>query len=239
MLNSIVRRARKAVALSTVPRYRRAMVHGVGAGIEHTPFLTSKNWQTIFDVGANKGQFSLAARHHQPWATVYAFEPLPHPVSVYRRVFHGDDQTLLHPFALGADDGTHVIHLSAREDSSSLLPIGKGQTTAFPGTGEVGEAVIEVRHLDGLDLEPLGPTLLKIDVQGYESEVLEGAERTLAGVDDVYVEVSFRELYTGQKLAGEITEWLTERDFRPAGQYNPWHDADGTVFQADYHFTRE
>ena len=70
------------------------------------------------------------------------------------------------------------MHVSAREDSSSLLPVGEGQVSAFPGTDEVGTTNVEVRTLDSVmanrDLEK--PALLKVDVQGFELPVLRGAD---------------------------------------------------------------
>ena len=82
-------------------------------------------------------------------------------------------------YALSDSTGEAELHISKRSDSSSLLPIGEGQTTAYPGTEEATTEVIALETLDNLMTEPpAGPVLLKIDVQGAELSVLRGAEKT-------------------------------------------------------------
>ena len=142
--------------------------------------------------------------------------------------------------AAGRSDSEAALHLSARRDSSSLLPIGPGQTEVFPGTQETG--VLPVRQaplatlLAGEPLDP--PVLLKIDVQGAELEVLAGAGELLARLDWIYVECSYRELYTGQALAGEVEAFLTARGFRLAGRHNLVTDPRHGPVQADLLFRR-
>jgi hypothetical protein len=82
------------------------------------------------------------------------------------------------------------------------------------------------------------PTLLKIDVQGHELEVLEGALRLLPHFEAIYVEASFRELYDGQALAGDVISWLARRGFALNGVYNLLLDGDGRAAQADLEFRR-
>ena len=57
--------------------------------------------------------------------------------AIFRRVFSGDGNVQLHQVAIGAAAETRAMHISQRDDSSSLLPISSVQTTMFPGTAEV------------------------------------------------------------------------------------------------------
>ena len=128
----------------------------------------------MVDIGANRGQFSLLARELFPEARIVAFEPLPGPAETFTRVFAHDPRIRLHVVALGACSGEATIHVSARDDSSSLLPIAETQSRIFPGTQETGTADVEVRRLEEV-LKPeeiTAPALLKLDVQGYELEAL-------------------------------------------------------------------
>ena len=90
-----------------------------------------------------------------------------------------------------------TIHVSERDDSSSLLPIGKNQSELFPHTG--GREVRETPVLpldEAIDAEEIfSPALLKIDVQGFELEVLKGCCSMLDRFCWIYVECSFIELY--------------------------------------------
>ena len=103
---------------------------------------------TIVDIGANRGQFTLAARQWAPNAGVIAFEPLPKPAQVFRSVFAGDYQVVLHETAIGPRLERRVMHISARDDSSSLLPISCLQSKMFPGTAEVSTIEVQVAPLE-------------------------------------------------------------------------------------------
>jgi FkbM family methyltransferase len=194
--------------------------------------------RTVVDIGANRGQFALVARHCFPEARILSFEPLPGPSRTFQRVFAGDPSVILHPVAIGPERGETTIHLSARDDSSSLLPISSLQNTLFPGTAEAGTATVTVGPLSDFvaaeEIEP--PALLKLDVQGFELQVLRGCEDLLDRFALVYAECSFVELYLGQALADEVIAWLHERGFGLRGVYNMTYDRRGRAIQADFLF---
>lgn len=214
--------------------------HRVLAGAEHRNVL-SCDLKTVVDVGANRGQFALAARRWAPGARVFSFEPLIGPAAVFRRVFSGDDSVILHQSAIGPVSAMQPMHVSARDDSSSLLPISSRQTAMFPGTEEVATAEVRVATLDEFvgadDLQ--APAMLKLDVQGFELDALRGCESLLRHFDRVYCECSFVEFYSGQKLAGEVVDWLAARGFSLVGKFNPAFDSRGQVVQADFLFERK
>lgn len=216
------------------------MKWGVAAGVEHERLLAYLGCRTIVDVGANRGQFTLAAMTACPSARIIAFEPLPSPARVFRRVIDGQRRVTLHEIALGSARGEAVMHVSRRDDSSSLLPIGPAQRSLFPGTGEVGTACVPVARLcDVVAPEALrAPTLLKVDVQGYELEVLKGCREVIESIDFVYAECSFVELYRGQALAAEVIAWLKESGLHLAALYNAVSDGHCRVIQGDLLFMR-
>ncbi len=133
------------------------------------------------------------------------------------------------------------MHISARDDPSSLLPIGTEQNRLFPGTAEVGTQRIRVGRLqEFVTVDDVSqPALLKLDVQGFELSALQGCEDLLGCFGWVYVECSFVELYEGQALADEVIAWLRERGFMLTGVYNMTYDAQGRAIQADFLFTRK
>lgn len=213
--------------------------HRVLAGAEHRRVL-AREIDTVVDIGANRGQFALAARRWAPNARVIAFEPLAGPAAVFRRVFAGDAKVILHQAAIGPSPARQAMHVSAKEDSSSLLPISDAQVAMFPGTQEAGTVEVRVARLDEFlspdDLPALA--LLKLDVQGFELDALMGCESLLDRFDWVYCECSYVELYTGQKLVDEVSVWLAERGFVAAGSFNHARDGEGRVVQADFLFRR-
>jgi FkbM family methyltransferase len=215
------------------------LVHRVFAATEHQ-YVFKHKFQTIVDVGANKGQFSLASRFYSPHAFIYAFEPLANPASVYKRLFLDDPKVVFFNNAIGPENATTEIHVSGRDDSSSLLPITNLQSDVFPGTEEVSIASISVSTLDSnLNIKNItSPSLLKLDVQGFELQALRGCESLLRNFDVVYCECSFLELYSGQSFASDIIRWLDERGFRFVGFYNPSFDSSGRAIQADFLFEK-
>jgi FkbM family methyltransferase len=192
--------------------------------------------RTIVDVGANRGQFTLYALARFPSAHIVAFEPLPAAQENMRRLLDGEDRVEIVPFAVGESEGEVVMHLSAREDSSSLLPVGEGQVSAFPGTGEVGTTRVEVRTLDSVlaDRALPRPALLKVDVQGFELPVLLGAEKSLGLFDQVLIEASFVELYEGQALFPEVSQCLERHGFRLVAGNISSYDSSGRWLQGDF-----
>jgi FkbM family methyltransferase len=235
-------RASKMKYLLLRPRLWRGVVltlpEGVFPSLEHTSVRFGAQFATVLDVGASRGQFALFALARFPDAKLICFEPLPEAQATARKVLAGRNVEL-HGVALGSAHGETALHVSARDDSSSLLPIGSRQVAAFPGTHEDRTVDVPVDVLSAyLDDQTARPCLLKIDVQGFELDVLRGAGESLNYVDEVFVEASFVELYTGQALASDVICYLAEHDLRLSDIHGLVRAADGTALQADLLFRR-
>ena len=228
----------KLVKVIQYPRLLRSLVcDRVLAAVEHRKVLRPQ-LATVVDVGANRGQFSLAVCIWAPDAKVFAFEPLKEPAARFRKVFKGNSKVNFHHVAIGPKAGKMTIHVSASDDCSSLLPISGLQEKLFPGTGEVRTETVKVGRLVEFisENEIVEPALLKLDVQGFELETLRGCEELLHWFSYVYVECSFVELYTGQALAHEIIDWLWRRGFQLSGIYNVIYDKLFQALQGDFIF---
>lgn len=239
-MHLLLKKVFKTFQLLWTEEYLHALERGVAAAIEHERLLGSMDCGTIVDIGANRGQFALVARHCFPASKIISFEPLGHPAAAFRRIFHGDKRTVLHEAAIGVVSEMRTMHVSRCDDSSSLLPISALQTGIFPGTQEVSTLDVRVGPLEDFvsasDL--MGPAMLKLDVQGFEYEALMGCESLLHCFSYVYCECSFLELYSGQKLAPVVIDWLSARGFGLTGVYNLYHDRQGRAVQADLLFGR-
>jgi FkbM family methyltransferase len=219
--------------------FRSALMrHRVAAAAEHRRALSQLECATVVDIGANRGQFALAVRRALPEARIISFEPLPAPAAVFRCVFARDPGVVLHEAAVGPTDGKVVMHVSARDDSSSLLPIAALQHRIFPGTAEVATQKVLSgplsRFVAPADID--APALLKLDVQGYELQALQACEDLLDRFAHIYAECSFVELYEHQALADEVVAWLHSRGFALASIHNPAYDSNGACVQADLLF---
>lgn len=213
---------------------------GAAAGVEHAPLLRGLPVRTVVDVGANKGQFALLALELFPDATVHAFEPLAAPFARLGQWAAHEPRLIRHRLALAEQGGERVMHVSARVDSSSLRAITERQTAQFPGTHRVGEEAVMVARLDQIltAADLVGPTLLKIDAQGGELDILRGATGLLPEFTWIYAECSFIELYDGQALVEDVETFLAEAGFHPVVYWQPSRGPDGRPVQADILFVR-
>lgn len=240
-MSQLLTRLAKFARLSARREFRRGLRLGVGASIEHLAVVRSLALNTVVDIGANVGQFTLLVTGVHPRVIVHAFEPLPEPAATFRKLFKGMSSVTLHEVAIGPHATTVLINVSRRQDSSSILPISRLQTESFPGTEKVATVSVRVSPLDAaMKVEDvLKPALLKLDVQGYEMEALRGCERMLHLFNFVFAELSFVELYEGQALAHEVIDFLRAKGFEINGVHNAQYDAAGRSIQCDCLFVRE
>lgn len=198
--------------------------------------------RTVLDIGANRGMFSKCLNLVYNDLDIHAFEPLGDcykDLEMLKMQIRG-----LHTynFALGNRNDTSTIYRSSYDYSSSLLPMGELHKRVFPGSAETTAEVIQVKTLDSVfkpgDLH--SPVLMKIDVQGYELAVLEGAKRMLEVVDYLVCEVSLRSLYEGQPLFDEVYDFIRAAGFRFRGWVGEVLDPKtGEILQFDALFLRD
>lgn len=235
-----LRRVRKLVLVLRHPAYWRGLRHGVAAAVEHEGAALDHRYRTVIDVGANRGQFLLLAARRFPEAALLAFEPLAGPRERLREVVPRRRPVRLFEVALSNSAGTATFHVSRADDSSSLLPISTVQVSTFPGTDEVGQVEVRTARLDEVlgPVDLASPVLLKIDAQGAELAVMEGATRLLPAVATVLVECSFAELYEGQPTADDVIRFLHGHGFRLHSVGSVTTDGGGRPVQADLVFER-
>lgn len=164
---------------------------------------------TVIDVGANRGQYASALRAHGWGGPIVSIEPLAELHAALDTARTGDARwTVLPPMALGARDGTALIEVAAESDMSSLRPQGALLQHLSPSSRVIERRDVTLRRLDGLaELQPAGPRLfLKLDVQGAEADVLEGAHGLWPRIVGLQVEMALVPLYEGE------TDWRTMLD---------------------------
>ena len=122
------------------------------------------------------------------------------------------------PVALGPRSGIATLHVTRQPACSSLYPPSAAAYERHPGLGVIipeSTALVDLAALDGwCAAEGVGRVdVIKVDTQGSELGVLQGAEAMLAGVRAVEVEVEFNELYAGAPLFGDVDRFLRRRGF--------------------------
>ena len=207
-------------------------------------WLLDAGIRTILDIGANTGQFARLAHEVFPGAAIYSFEPLPDCFEALKSALPAGSD--FHPIncALGREEGMLEFRRALHTPSSSFLRMTKLHEESFPestGGQEERPLTVAVRTLDQVAAElPLRENiLLKIDVQGYEANVLAGGAETVRRAAAVIMETSFRRLYEGQPLFDEIYATMRGLGFDFQGNMEQMvSPADGRVVQADSIFVR-
>ncbi len=169
----------------------------------------------VIDVGANDGGYGRELRQSGYRGPIVSFEPGAEAHTSLTRYASDDAHWHVMPrCALGRSAAELRLNLAANSVSSSLLIMLPAHLAAAPASATQGSEVVPVWPLDALVL-PVAATrwLLKIDTQGFELQVLEGAQRTLSQCVGVQVELSLLPLYAGQPLFDEVLKWLAQRGF--------------------------
>lgn len=232
-------RARKLSYVLRFGELRRALRFGVLAAVEHASTLRQLNFDMVMDVGANRGQFAVLARHLWPDARIASFEPLPGAAAICKSVMAGDQRFTLFEAAVASKSGTSIINVTNEDDSSSLLPLGEEHKRLY-GSAVSAELPVRTDRMAAF-IEPTScPTscLMKIDTQGFELEVLKGSDELLPSISHIYAELSFVELYAGQPLASEVISYLDKKNYELAGVFNVAADGSGKPIQSDMLFAR-
>lgn len=172
----------------------------------------------VLDVGANEGLYGQQLRDTGYRGKIVSFEPLKEPFDKLMHRSGLDKDWICRKEALGDVNGIARIHVGNRSSISSMLAMHPSLAEIAPELGMFDQEDTAVARLDCLweDLcvsERSGNVYLKIDVQGFECQVLEGCAGVLDRVSAVEIELSLRELYKGQCLIDEALCWLRTHGF--------------------------
>lgn len=179
--------------------------------------LDTHRIDTVIDVGANDGGYGRLLRRGGFDGTIVSFEPLQHEHAALSAAAASDQRWIVAPrMALGRENKEIEIHVAGNSASSSILPMHETHAKAAPESRYVGVQPVRLCRLDDVQLPALDRAqrmLLKIDTQGYEMMVLQGAERLLERLTGVQLELSVTPLYEGQVLYLAMSQWLQARGF--------------------------
>ncbi|HEY8792237.1 MAG TPA: FkbM family methyltransferase [Gaiellaceae bacterium] len=191
----------------------RAALHSVGFDlVRHSPtsrarVLKEREISLVLDVGAQRGAYGQLLRRSGYRGDIVSIEPLPSSFDELQRAASRDECWHCVPIALGSTDESQALHTWADPSMSSLRTLAPTFSMENPQGEELESVFVSVRRLDSLMTEfgfDSRRLFLKLDVQGYEREVLDGAVGTLPLVEALEVELSLEELYDDQALMPEL-----------------------------------
>ena len=185
---------------------RRFGLDYVKAPIEHwqriAAMLDDAGVTVLLDVGANEGQYVGYLRNAGWTGRIVSFEPVAAVHATLKANAARDPAWEVAPaMALGAEEGEADIIVSNESDMSSMLPLKDEILRVSPSSAAAGKETVTVRTLDGVFdqfVETDDRAFLKIDTQGYERAVLDGAAQSLPKLAGLQVELSLTPLYEGE-----------------------------------------
>jgi len=214
---------------------------GTGEAYDVQRRLVTNPNPTIFDVGAHIGDVTRSYKRLFPDACIHSFEPFPESYEQLERAVSGMPSIHCHRLAISDSNGTMTLKANASAATNSLLAVDE-RASGYWGTGLLdthAQIAIETVTLDsfcaqeGID----HIDILKLDVQGAEFAVLEGAGELLsaARISLVYMELILVPTYQGQKSFREYLELFEAKNYRLLDFYNPVR-SDSRLLQVDLIF---
>jgi FkbM family methyltransferase len=180
-------------------------------------YINERKINILYDVGANIGQFAEEMRNNNYLGEIISFEPLTKAHENLSFVAKNDDKWVVHErSAIGDFNGQIEINIAGNSVSSSLLPMLDSHSRAAPTSKYIGNENVSIITLDSVACDYIkkdSNLFIKIDTQGYEWQVLEGARQTLKNALGVHIELSLLPLYEGQSLWMEIIKKLNCEGF--------------------------
>ena len=234
---NILKKILKFLKLLKYSLWRRGLFNGIAATVELQNIVKETNPETIIDIGSNKGQFVMLIEQLFPNKVIHSFEPLDEPLKKQKKFFSYKKNIFFYNFALGSQTGTREFFVTKRMDCSSFLRV---------DTKKIENDIFKIDELKNIQIKTLDeiimnqninkPILIKIDVQGFELEVLKGALELLKKVDYLLIEVSDNTIYEEQPLSIEIITFLESKNFKILKQTSKTKNNLSNNFQGDVLF---
>ena len=201
---------------------RRPPEVGQSALADMKRFLPGGVRPLILDVGANTGQSVKRFRRAFPSSIIHSFEPSQRIFDQLRANVAGQEGVFAWNCAVGASVGKQTFLENTHSDMSSFLELSK------TGWGKiVKESAVDVTTVDQFltDRQIERVDILKSDTQGYDFEVIKGAEQAMRrkAVGLLYFEFIFSEMYKNLPRFDEVFRHLTDRGFRLVSIYEMRH----------------
>tara|TARA_B100000945_G_C20347810_1_gene580664 strand:+ start:411 stop:1157 length:747 start_codon:yes stop_codon:yes gene_type:complete len=193
---------------------RRGLYYNIAASIELEELIKNLNINMIIDIGSNKGQFILILDKFFKNIKVLSFEPISEVLKKQKKFFASRENITFFNFALGSSNSETILNITRKKDSSSILQIAN-ENLLGRNFDIIEKRQISVKTLESAlrNIKLKDSILLKLDVQGYEFEVLKGAENLLPKIKYIITEVAKNQIYKNQVAENIVIKYLKERNF--------------------------
>lgn len=211
--------------------------------ISYFKILSYFKIDTILDIGANEGQFASAMFKLGYNNAIISFEPLSDVYKTLSQVASNNNNWKTVNIALGDKDGEETINISKASGSSSLLEMLPSHAKHAPQTDYIATEKISIKKLDSIYDQYINSqksVYVKIDVQGFEKNVIEGALNSLSKIKLIQMEVSIIPLYKGETLLADMINYMDQKGFVVYNLIPGFNNFNsGQLLQTDVIFARK
>lgn len=179
-------------------------------------FLQHYQINKVLDVGANIGKYAATIRKIGFTGDIISFEPLSKTFIELNSNSKTDSKWQAQNIALGDFNGESEINIAGNVDSSSLLDMLPLHLNSAPQSKYVGKEKIIVKTLDSIYeslCDKKDQVYMKIDTQGFEKQVLDGASSSLNNIKGLQIEMSIAPLYKDSLTYLEMISYLNAKGF--------------------------
>lgn len=213
-----------------------------GDFLRRMKIVNDNNINVLLDVGANNGGYALGMREFGYTKKIISFEPLKSAFDELQVSAKNDRNWILHNYALGNEDTKSEINIAGNSFSSSILNMLPKHMDSAPESRYISKQEIEVKKLDTIFNSLCSPSdnvMLKIDTQGYEKNVIDGAAGSLKNIKVIQLEMSIVQLYETELLMTEMINYLDARGYQLFSLENGFGDSgSGQLLQVDGIFVK-
>lgn len=191
----------------------------------------------LLDIGANTGQYSRKMRNLGFNNKIVSFEPLKNAFEILKQAALHDKNWIVNNYALGEEDSVGIINVSKKSDCSSILDMLPDHLESASGLEYVAQQEITIKKLDTIFnsfVSKSDKVMIKIDTQGYEKNVIDGALESLNRIMIIQLEMSIVPMYENEMLFIEMIEYLKCKGFQLYSLENGHFNRDtGQLLQVD------
>lgn len=196
----------------------------------------------VLDIGAADGGYGRELRSNDYRGRIVSFEPRTTAFHQLKAATEGDSAWEAIQYAVGSENGKVHIHVAANGDSSSIVDLASGSENYSASLRYIGQEEVPVTTLDAVfNKLRLGSNniLLKIDAQGFERSVLDGAQNSLQFIDTIQLEMSLTPMYKGQLPIHEMGTVLHQLGYTMVSVEPGFHEQQtGRLLEVDGIFHR-
>jgi FkbM family methyltransferase len=206
-------------------------------------FFLQSDITIVFDVGANRGEYGWELREMGFGGKIVSFEPMRDAFALLASSSSADPRWQAVNIGLGDKDEQRQLNIAANSESSSFLPMLAAHEDAAPESHYLKQETATIRRLDSVFGDYVASSdklFLKIDTQGFEKHVLEGAATALQHIPLIQLECSLVPLYGEGEPMEHLIGYLRGLGYAPIDQKPTfYHRQNHHLMQMDMIFLRQ